>query len=430
MPGRHLNRPRGGGCYIIPLFLLTSREDPLPTVVLEALSVGTPVIAFEGSGGVPELLRRHCAGQAVKLADIEAMARAVAAGKPPRPKARQRLAAIARRHYAFDRYAEALLRLAQPGLIGVSVVVPSYNYARHMQTRLASIFGQTYPVLEVIVLDDASTDDSVAVARQTAAAWGRDITVIESEANSGSVFRQWQRAAELAQGDYLWIAEADDFCDVPFLERLAEALARAPDALLAFTDSRAVDAEDQPVRPNYRDYYAESAGVGALGRDDVFEAAGFVRRFLSERNLILNASAVLWRRSALLAAFARCGDELTQWRLAGDWRLYVEVLTGAPGTVAYVAEPLNVHRRHGDGVTQRLTARRHVQEIGRMHALTAGLPGAEPDLPIRQRAYLQSVVERMRPKSGGSAPPAPQSTSAECPVTPFPSNKTRRSAAG
>ena len=67
--------------------------------------------------------------------------------------------------FDFKAYVASLMSLAQPELPRISVVVPSYNYARYMKQRMASILAQTQPVLEVIVLDDASTDDSVEVAR-------------------------------------------------------------------------------------------------------------------------------------------------------------------------------------------------------------------------------------------------------------------------
>ena len=240
-------------------------------------------------------------------------------------------------------------------------------------------------------------DGSVAMARQTAAEWGRDLRVVINETNSGSAFRQWRRAAELAHGDFLWIAEADDSSDARFLEKLAEAISDAPETVLGFTDSRSIDGEGKPVWPSYRAYYAESAGPDALARDGVFLASGFARRFLTERNLILNASAVLWRRQALADALDRCAADLASYRMAGDWRVYLEALADSDaGSVVYVSAPLNVHRRHGRSITRQLDAERHVDEIRRIHRLAAERLRAGPDAQGRQQAYLRQVTERLR----------------------------------
>ena len=61
---------------------------------------------------------------------------------------------LAHRAFDFAPYVQHLLSLALPGLQKVSVAVPNYNYARFMADRLGSIFRQSYPVHEVIVLDD------------------------------------------------------------------------------------------------------------------------------------------------------------------------------------------------------------------------------------------------------------------------------------
>jgi glycosyltransferase involved in cell wall biosynthesis len=145
------------------------------------------------------------------------------------------------------------------------VVVPNYNYARYLAERLGSIFAQTHPVLEVILLDDASTDDSVAIARQTAAAWGRSLRILRRARNSGAASGQWRRAAAAARGDFVWIAEADDGCAPEFLETLIGAIAAVPEATFGFCDSRAIDASGQPLSESYRAQYAASAGAGALG---------------------------------------------------------------------------------------------------------------------------------------------------------------------
>ena len=349
--------------------LLTSREDPMPTVLLEAMSAGIPTIAFEESGGAPDLLREHGAGAVVPMGDVPALVRRIRMA-PRDPAARAQLGHRARRAFDFDRYAARLLALACKDAADISVVVPSYNYARYLPDRLASIFAQTHPVAEIIVLDDASTDSSEAAAREAARSAGRHIQWIGSERNSGSVFHQWRRAAELARGDYLWIAEADDSCDPALLAALRHA-ARAPGVVMAFCDARAIDAEGRPLWPDHKAYFAES-GEQRLAADGLFDAALALQCCLAERNLILNVSGVLFRRTALLAALVRCETELEQFGGAGDWRVYAELLA-AGGSVAYVAQPLNAHRRHDASVTATNPRTSTARETTRMRRHVRGL---------------------------------------------------------
>ena len=382
--------------------LLASREDPYPSVVLEAMSAGVPTVAFEGSGGAPSLLREMEGGIAVPMEDTAAMARHLVrlAWQGP-PGGRARLAAAARRRFDFGDYAARLLALAMPGLARVSACIPSRDYARYMAARLGSVLGQTYPVAEVIVLDDASSDGSAAVAREVAARAGRRIQVVESRHSSGSVFKQWARAARLARGEWLWIAEADDECRPEMLARLVAASRAAPGTVLAFCDSRAVNADGALLWPDHKAYYAE-LGVGALTTDLVLPGREFLGRYMAERNVILNASAVLLRREAFVAALDRCGRDLESYQVAGDWRLYAEMMLDG-GSVAYVAEPLNTHRRHAASATSRLDSALHVDEIARVQAWIAARVNAsvdDPLLPAQQRGYRERVARQLAEAGG------------------------------
>ncbi len=367
---------------------LTSREDPFPSVALEALAAGVPVVAFDGTGGMPALLREVRGGAVVPRGDLPGFRAALIRAAATPAAARARVGRVVTRRFAFDAYAHRLLGLMRPEALDVSVVVPSCNYERYMDERLASVFEQTHPVREVIVLDDASTDGSVARARAAAARAGREIAVEVAAENGGHVFAQWRRAAERARGEWLWIAEADDAADPRFLEALAGKLAGVEGAVMAFTDSRPIDGEGRALDGSYKPYY-RTHGCLALERDFVLPGPDMLRACLSERNLLLNASAVLFRREALRAAFERCGAELAGLSVAGDWRLYVEML-GDPGSrVAYVAEPLNIHRRHAGSVTHRLDPARHASEIARVRRAvgTRGLPpiALRPRAPARRR---------------------------------------------
>lgn len=105
----------------------------------------------------------------------------------------------------------------------VSIIVPNYNHAPFLEERLDSIFNQTFQDFEVILLDDASTDDSITILEK----YNIDKRVshfVINKINSGSPFKQWKKGLELAKGEYIWIAESDDTCDLNFLEEQVNAL--------------------------------------------------------------------------------------------------------------------------------------------------------------------------------------------------------------
>ena len=102
----------------------------------------------------------------------------------------------------------------------VTVIVPNYNHARFLPEQLNSIYRQTYRNFEVILLDDASSDESVSVLKKYASLHSDRTICHFNETNSGGVFYQWKRGLEIASGDLIWIAESDDFCSPDFLSEL------------------------------------------------------------------------------------------------------------------------------------------------------------------------------------------------------------------
>lgn len=374
------------------LFLLTSREDPFPTVVMEALACGVRVLAFEGAGGFVELLEDPRHGGLAPFADVEAMAREVLRelDRDDAKTRRQGLIEDIRTRFAFDDYVFELLRLLEPGLKKISAVVPNYDYARYLPGRLASVFDQAYPLFEVIVLDDASKDESLEVIAQATGGRGRDIRLEVSRRNSGSAFRQWKKGAARARGDFVWIAEADDEADPDLVERLA---ARAGgDLVFAFADSRAIDGDGGELWADHKPYYGELF-AGALREDLEAPADDFARTYLAQRNVILNVSSVLWSRERLLQAFEAVGPDLFSYRFAGDWRLYLQACA-AGGRVAYVAQPLNSHRRHGGGLTLSAGGEAQLAEIARVHAAYGGVFGSDTATSRAQKAYLGKLARQ------------------------------------
>lgn len=101
----------------------------------------------------------------------------------------------------------------------VTVIVPNYNHGRFLRQRLDSIYNQTYRNFDVILLDDCSSDESREILKDYGTTYNGNTRLYFNDNNSGLVFGQWKKGIEMADGDLVWIAESDDFCETTFLEK-------------------------------------------------------------------------------------------------------------------------------------------------------------------------------------------------------------------
>ncbi len=371
-------------------FFLTSREDPFPSVVLEALASGLPIVGTNGHCGTNEIIEAQ--GQLIDMNDDASLITALELAFDTPKRVRRRGEELVREHFRFDDYCFSLLRYSYRDVPKVSVVVPNYNYGNYLEARLQSIFRQTHPVFEVIVLDDASNDDSLDVIRTVTANSKRQIELITNKTNSGSVFRQWRKGIEAARGDYVWIAEADDDAEETFLQVLLSRMVR-DGASLGFSDSWQVGSQGERLGESYKPYLSEEA-PGSFESSFSVDGRTFLRRYLALKNVILNVSSVVFNRLALLRAMEAVGDDLFSYKVAGDWRLYVEICSQENATVTYEAKPLNGHRRHQSSVTHSLNNSKHFSEIRDIHARVDFVSGPLPRALLSTReAYLKKIAK-------------------------------------
>jgi hypothetical protein len=376
------------------VYALTSREDPFPSVVLEALACGVPVVAFSGGGGYGEAIEREPGnGTLVPMADVGAMAKAILAFLATGDlAAAERRAVKAHKTYDWRAYVFGLLQQLTPGLEKVSVVVPNFNYATHLPERLASIFNQDYPIYELLILDDCSSDHSVAVIQELLTAAGRNANLVLNTENSGSVFKQWEKGTALAKGDTLWIAEADDSCTSDFLRDLTGALNEH--TKVAFCDSCQVDSDGKKLGDSYVFYFKDLPGNPM---DDSFSMAGpeFVRTTLAIKNVIMNVSSVLFDRTALLELFDEHGETVRSFKVAGDWFIYTTLLSHPDVQVAYLHKSNNTHRRHAASVTHALARQRHLDEIAHLQRIAADRVEVPAEISAAAAKYLRDVTGQL-----------------------------------
>jgi GT2 family glycosyltransferase/SAM-dependent methyltransferase len=225
----------------------------------------------------------------------------------------------------------------------VSIIIPNYNHARYLRQRIDSVLGQTYQDFEVILLDDCSTDESRSIVSE----YANDprVRLEFNEENSGSSFKQWNKGVRLARGEYVWIAESDDYADTRFLERLVVVLEGEPENSFVYcrswrvaADGRASGFADPELSTSVRQRW--TADYSADGRTEC-------RTYMIYCNTVPNASAVLFRKTT----YERVGGADESLRLCGDWKLWASM--AMRGRIAYVAEPLNYYRSHDESVSNR-----------------------------------------------------------------------------
>lgn len=218
----------------------------------------------------------------------------------------------------------------------VSVIVPNYNHARFLDQRIESIFNQTYQDFEVILLDDASTDNSQEVLSKYL-----DYPNVQADfntTNSGSPFKQWNKGLRLAQGEYIWLAESDDYADPTLLEKLVHVLDRHSSVGLAYAQSWEVDEVNTIL--STRHYWTDDLSPEHWKQDFVRNGAEICREYLILKNIIPNASAALFRASVY-----RDSQIVNEsFRLAGDWLAWAKILSHSD--LAFISESLNYYRTH------------------------------------------------------------------------------------
>jgi glycosyltransferase involved in cell wall biosynthesis len=118
----------------------------------------------------------------------------------------------------------------------VSVVMGTYNGALFLEEQLDSVLAQSYPSLEIIAIDDGSTDNTVAILKEYAARDPR-ITVYVNEQNLGYV-RNFEKGCSLSSGEYIALCDQDDYWLPDKVEKMVHAIGNYP---MVYCDSMLCD---------------------------------------------------------------------------------------------------------------------------------------------------------------------------------------------
>lgn len=221
-------------------------------------------------------------------------------------------------------------------MINISVIIPNYNHGQYLKGRIDSILNQTYKNLEIIILDDGSTDNSKEIIENYRN--NKFVSaIVYSETNSGSPFNQWVKGIKLAKYEWIWIAESDDLATKHFLEEAVITILQNNDIGFYYCNSLIKNKDKNPIATSER-------SKNLLHRNDwdnsyIIKGLEEINSGLKYFSNIPNCSAVLMKTKYVVKHLT----SIQKFKYCGDWYLYVSILKEAK--IAYNKNILNIFKR-------------------------------------------------------------------------------------
>lgn len=249
----------------------------------------------------------------------------------------------------------------------VSVILPAYNGAATLETTLASIFAQTYPAVEILAIDDASTDTTWDVLQRY-----RDrIHAVRRETNSGICDRARCDAIERARGTYCALIDQDDLWTPDKLERQVAFMETHPEYPLSHTSVRIID---------------EHGNEGGIRHEGAIPASGPCARELLD-HCFITISSIMVRPEVWLAAQHAHG----MVHANTDIETFLHIHREHPAGFGFLPEVLGSYRRWSGSMSRQdwRWSPKDVNELERVYQ-TGCWQGVLPEAEVRKalaRAY-------------------------------------------
>ena len=222
----------------------------------------------------------------------------------------------------------------------VSILIPVYNRERYIEQCVRSAMAQTYGNIEIIVVDNHSTDNTFSILRELQKEDDR-ILIYQNEKNLGPV-KNWKRCLNYATGEYGKIIWSDDYVDVQFLERTLPFIEN-PDVGFVFTLTNifgdSMDAFDA--------YH--------IGRTGVYDSQAYINAVIENRDYPVSPGCALFRlhdlkKNLLTKIPNKVHSDFSMHAIGPDLLLFL--LTARQyQKFAFVNERLSFFRAHESSIT-------------------------------------------------------------------------------
>lgn len=275
----------------------------------------------------------------------------------------------------------------------VSVCIPVRNGAAHVREAVESVLNQSHDNFELIVVDNCSTDDTVAILESLG---DERLRIVRAETGVDAI-QNWIRTCELADGVYLKLLCHDDLIHPEILATQVNALAANSQAVLVATRRQLIDTDGRVL----------SKSFGLPGMTGEIAGPDAIRRCLSfGTNLLGEPAAVLFRKSS----FDRAGTWGHRFPYLVDLEMYFRVLL--QGSLVAIPRPLAAFRTHSQSwsshvrATQGSEARGLIREWSGRDEIKLGAFGKARGLVratgmpyLRAAANMPAVQSALRRKS-------------------------------
>ncbi len=214
----------------------------------------------------------------------------------------------------------------------ISIVTPSFNQGRFLETTICSILDQNYPNLEYIVMDGGSTDNSVEILRK----YEKHFAYWQSEKDRGQNHALTE-GFKHATGEIFAYLNSDDIYLPWTLATIANIFTHTPNVeWLTSRTTLVIDAANEPIMANHAIAHTRRRFYKGMTLGNVKESSGWIQQ-----------EATFWRRGLWGKAGARMEESLY---LAGDFELWARFYQHAELVTTLV--PLAAFRLHSSNKTQ------------------------------------------------------------------------------
>lgn len=263
-----------------------------------------------------------------------------------------------------------------------SIIIPAYNAENYIAATLDSIFAQSYSDFECIIVDDGSSDNTLAVVRNY-----KDARVkVIAQPNSGGPAKPRNVGVAAASGEYIFIFDSDDIMMSQKLKTYMDIFEKSSNVDVIFSDFQVIDEQGNVIAESFLTEYQSFRRICNKESDNVFklDMANFHEEIIKAN--FIGTSGVAFKSSVTTPVFDErflSGDDILAWAsLAKTQNFY------------FIDKPLHQYRKREGSISSKNVERLLINKIKILTEIAAlcEYPGAKKAIIKKQNEYFYSLA--------------------------------------